>query len=188
MKLQIHPATASDVETLAPLFRAYLAFYGVQETFKRCKGYLGARVTSGDCAVFLAKLGDETVGFALLYPTFSSLDLASSWVFHDLFVKPSARRLGVGARLVQRVTNFIRFSGACSARLETARTNVAAQRLYEKSGWTRDDVFLTYGISCARKRATRPSASLRTSEDSRPSAKAKGSRRASGSRTSGRSR
>ena len=38
-------------------------------------------------------------------------------------------------------------SGACGLQLETANTNLAAQRLYERLGYVRDEQFFTYWLS-----------------------------------------
>lgn len=38
-------------------------------------------------------------------------------------------------------------SGACGLQLETAQTNLAARRLYERLGYVRDEQFFTYWLS-----------------------------------------
>ncbi|MNT79768.1 hypothetical protein D3C72_2191450 [compost metagenome] len=40
-------------------------------------------------------------------------------------------------------------TGACGIQLETAKTNLAGQALYERLGYVRDEVFFTYWLSLA---------------------------------------
>jgi len=40
-----------------------------------------------------------------------------------------------------------RAAGAVALTLQTARTNLAAQRLYESLGWRRDEDFVEYGLA-----------------------------------------
>ena len=39
--------------------------------------------------------------------------------------------------------------GACGLQLETAKTNLAGQALYERLGYVRDELYLTYWLSLA---------------------------------------
>ena len=98
--------------------------------------------------VLLAR-GDDgaTLGFAQLFPSFSSVRVAPIYVLNDLFVTPSARRRGVGTLLLQAVADMARASGAVRVKLSTAITNVAAQRLYEEMQWTREEDFHVYNVS-----------------------------------------
>jgi ribosomal protein S18 acetylase RimI-like enzyme len=40
-----------------------------------------------------------------------------------------------------------RAAGAVALSLQTARTNLSAQRLYESLGWKRDEEFVEYGLA-----------------------------------------
>ena len=50
-------------------------------------------------------------------------------------VSPTARRQGTGARLLHRFAQTAQARGACTAFLEVAASNLAAQALYAKAGW-----------------------------------------------------
>ena len=98
--------------------------------------------------VLLAR-GDDgaTLGFAQLFPSFSSVRAAPIYVLNDLFVVPVARRQGVGTLLLQAAADMARATGAIRLKLSTAITNVAAQRLYEVMKWTRENDFQVYNLS-----------------------------------------
>ncbi len=76
----------------------------------------------------------RAVGFAQLYPTFSSILVAPMYVLSDLFVIPDARRRDVGTQLLKSAAETARANGAVRVELATAITNAPAQRLYEALG------------------------------------------------------
>ena len=88
----------------------------------------------------------EALGFVQLYPSLASIPMKPIWILYDLFVAPSARNLGVGRRLMDRATQLAKETGADALILETAADNHTAQRLYEKLGYKRDDVFYRYAL------------------------------------------
>jgi ribosomal protein S18 acetylase RimI-like enzyme len=89
------------------------------------------------------------VGFVLLYESFLSVSLRQVWILEDLFVAPTARQLGVAQALLQRAEAFAESTGAEYLSLETATSNVAAQSLFERRNWERDDEFYTYYYTCS---------------------------------------
>lgn len=142
--VSIRRAAAADVEALAPLFDAYRQFYKQPSNLDAARNYLSARLTRDECVVFIAERDGLAVGFTLLYPTYTSTQLARIFVLNDLFVDPIARRLGVGTQLIDSAAEFGRAQGAVRLTLRTATTNLTAQAVYEQNGWERDDQFLTY--------------------------------------------
>ena len=60
------------------------------------------------------------------------------WVLNDLFVEPSARKLGVARALMDRAREFAIETGAKGLVLETETHNTPAKRLYEDLGWALD--------------------------------------------------
>lgn len=140
-------ATPVDVDRVAPLFDAYRQFYGLPPDLRLCRQYLAERLSRDESVVLLA--GDErgaALGFVQMYPTYSSLHAARVFVLYDLYVETAARRRGVARRLMQAAATQARAAGAVALTLQTARTNEAAQRLYESLGWRRDDEFCEYNL------------------------------------------
>ena len=142
--VSIRRATEDDVDALTPLFDAYRQFYEQPSDPAAARDYLAARLERDECVIFIAELDGRAVGFTLLYPTFTSTQLARLYVLNDLFVDPGARKLGVGTQLLDAAADFGRAEGAVRLTLRTATTNRTAQSVYEQNGWKRDDRFITY--------------------------------------------
>lgn len=141
----------ADLDALVPLFAGYLQFYQVPRSATEIHAFLLERLQRGDAQLFIAR--DEqgmAQGFTQLYPLQSSLSLAPSWLLSDLFVLPSARRQGVGEALMNAARAYAEANGACGLQLETAKTNLAGQALYERLGYVRDELYLTYWLSLAK--------------------------------------
>jgi ribosomal protein S18 acetylase RimI-like enzyme len=142
--VSIRRATTADVEALTPLFDAYRQFYKQPSDLTAARDYLAVRLNRDECVIFIAEHDGRAVGFTLLYPSFTSTQLARIYVLNDLFVNPGVRRLGVGTQLLDAAADFGRAEGAVRLTLRTAPTNLAAQSVYDQNGWKRDDQFLTY--------------------------------------------
>lgn len=128
----------ADVDAAAPLFDAYRQFYDRKSDLAGARAFLAERLAHGESVVLLAVNGDDDgapVGFAQLYPTFSSVSLARVVVLNDLFVEPAARGHGVGRRLLEATIEHARSVGACRVELSTAVTNERARRLYRALGF-----------------------------------------------------
>ena len=147
MSCAVRRATVEDVGLVAPLFDAYRQFYGLPSDLGRSSRFLHERLARDESLVLLAQGSDGAgLGFVQMYPSFSSLRAARIYVLYDLFVAPDSRRHGVGRALMQAAAEEARRNGAVALVLSTAKTNLAAQRLYESLGWRRDDEFLEYGL------------------------------------------
>jgi GNAT superfamily N-acetyltransferase len=97
--------------------------------------------------VLLAESQGQAVGFTQLYPSFSSVSMARVFVLNDLFVAPTARRLGVGEALLAAAADHARQLGAVRLSLNTDVQNLPAQALYESMGWARDQKYFAYHLS-----------------------------------------
>jgi ribosomal protein S18 acetylase RimI-like enzyme len=144
----VRRASPADAALVAPLFDAYRQFYGLASDLTLSQRYLAERLDRGESTVLLAQLpSGDAVGFVQMYPTYSSLRAARVFVLYDLYVAAESRRLGVARALMQAAVESARAAGAVALTLQTARTNLAAQRLYESLGWRRDEEFVEYGLA-----------------------------------------
>jgi GNAT superfamily N-acetyltransferase len=143
----IQQATIYDLDRLAPLFDAYRQFYGQRSDVPAARAFLLDRFSHFESIIFIAFRDREAVGFAQLYPSFSSISVARIYVLSDLFVASQIRKQGAGRQLLEAAADFGRAAGACQLMLETAKTNLTAQALYESCGWVRDTEFYVYQLT-----------------------------------------
>lgn len=149
----VRRATLQDLDRLVPLFDAYRQFYLQPSDIALVRRFLGDRLAREESVVLIAEDHDGVaIGFAQLFPTFSSILAAPIYILHDLFVTPAARRRGAGTLLLKAAVETARTAGAVRLELATAITNDPARRLYEKLGWKRDDEFYVYGFPLMDKR------------------------------------
>ena len=138
MTISISRAGPADLDALAALFDGYRQFYGQASDVALARQWLRERLRFGESTVLVAKREGAIVGFAQLYPMFSSVRTAKTWILNDLYVDAGARRQGVAHRLLDAAAAFAREDGAAGIALETARDNDAARALYRAAGWQED--------------------------------------------------
>lgn len=146
--MRLRRADLHDLAQLAPLFDQYRQFYKQPSDLAGAREFLKERFIHKESVIFLAQpdASPKLVGFTQLYLSFSSVGMKRLWILNDLFVAPDARQLGAGKALLQAAVDFARADGARGLSLKTAVDNIAAQKLYEASKWTRDEKFLTYNF------------------------------------------
>jgi GNAT superfamily N-acetyltransferase len=146
VRLEIQPATIADLEALLPLVAGYRGFYKREPELQRERELIERNLRDARSTVFLARDTEcgAVVGFAQLFQTYSTVWLGPSLILEDLFVVPEVRGAGAATRLLERAEAYAREIGAVGMFLETAMDNVVAQRVYERSGWTRENRFYKY--------------------------------------------
>lgn len=144
MGIDVHRATPSDLPELARLFDGYRQFYAQPADLPRARQFIEARLAAGDSVLFLATADGEALGFAQLFPSFSSVRTGRLWILNDLYVDPAGRQRGVGRALLAACVAHGEATGAVGLQLETQRTNTVAQALYTEQGWEIDEEFCTY--------------------------------------------
>ncbi len=138
-------ATLADQDTVAALFDAYRQFYQQPSDIALNTRFIHDRLARRDSVILLAESSEgQALGFCQLYPTFCSVEALPIQVLSDLFVAPTGRRRGAGRALLQAAERHASRNGIARLDLTTAKTNRAAQALYESLGWVRDDIFFTY--------------------------------------------
>ena len=144
--VDIRQATIADLDALVPLFDGYRQFYKASCDLDAARRFLADRFHHQQSVVFLAEADGKAVGFTQLYPSFTSLGMARTFILNDLFVAPEARGLGVGKALLAAARDYAAKDGALRLSLVTGHDNHAAQALYEQQGWV-DGKFRTYTIA-----------------------------------------
>ena len=141
--IEIIRASLDNLNDIASLFDEYRQFYQQPSNLLAARDFIHERILNDESVIFLAKIGDEFVGFTQLYPTFTSVGLARTWLLNDLYVKQEFRKRGVADHLIRAVIDFSKLTNRKKIFLSTAVDNIVAQQLYEKIGFIKDD-FLNY--------------------------------------------
>lgn len=146
--MKINIATSADIAALSSIFDEYRQFYGQNRDLEGAFSFLADRINNNESTLLWAADGNgQAMGFTQLYPSFSSVSMGRIFVLNDLFVRPEYRGRGLAQELILAAIQFAKSKGAIRLSLSTAKTNEAAQSLYEKTGWKRDEHFLSYDYS-----------------------------------------
>jgi len=138
-------ASLADLDAVAALFDAYRQFYEQPPDLALATRFIRERMQNDESVILLTtNEARQALGFCQLYPSFCSVEAAPIYTLYDLFVVPEARRTGAGRALLLAAERQAAAHGMARMDLTTARTNHAAQSVYESLGWVRDEVFLTY--------------------------------------------
>ena len=136
MEVTIRQATTDDIKGIAKLFDAYRVFFEQGSDLSLAQEFLGDRLNNSEAVIFCAYTSDERcVGFAQLYPSFSSVSAKRIWILNDLFVLESVRGMGIGTKLLSEIEAFGEESQAKGVLIETTVSNTGAQKLYESKGY-----------------------------------------------------
>ena len=144
----IRPCVESDAETLVNLVRE-LAVYEKLEAHAKATPQLFREHLFGpekSAEAIVAEVGDDVIGFALYFKTFSTFRGQSGIYLEDLFVKPDHRGLGVGKALLAGVAK--RVLARNGGRLEWAvlNWNAPAIGFYRSVGARPQDEWTVYRV------------------------------------------
>lgn len=142
--ITVRQAFLSDLDGLALLFDQYRQFQGQPSDLAAARNFLFARFDHAESIIFIALQGGEALGFAQLYPSFSSVAMKRVFILNDLFVAQAGRRRNIASRLLAALEHYAWSVGAVRVSLNVARPNAPAQALYESQGWKQDDQFFMY--------------------------------------------
>lgn len=142
--ITVRQAVLADLADAAQLFDQYCQFQGQASDVAAARLFLQARFDHGESIIFLAYAAAQPVGFAQLYPSFSSVALKRVFILNDLFVTEAGRRQQVATQLLATLEAYAWSLDAVRVTLNVAHTNHGGQSLYEARGWTQDAHFLMY--------------------------------------------
>lgn len=143
-------ANIQDLDQLTKLFDQYVVFYKSPSNYEKHYAFLKERLEKNEAIVFVScddENLDKIIGFALIYISFSSLALNKIVILNDLFVDGSARKKGIGEKLIQETITLAKEIGSHTIRLRTAKSNNIAQKLYHKMGFVREDYLYSYDLA-----------------------------------------
>src|SRR5947208_9666856 len=112
VQIEVRPLRAEELDAALPLIAGYQRFYEAEPDDERNRRFFARFLEpSEDGLVLGAWVGDELVGFACLYWTFSSTRAAEVALMNDLFVAEGTRGKGVGLALIDAAAEASRARG-----------------------------------------------------------------------------
>lgn len=141
VEFEVARATSGDAAAIAPLFHLYREFFAGVQDAATSGAFLSERLRRNDSVIFVARNGEQAVGFVQLYPLWSSWYCERIWFLSDLYVEKPARKHGIGARLVRRVVEYARETRARSILVELPRREPHLREFYARLGFTGDEIF-----------------------------------------------
>lgn len=142
-------ATEENIFNVVNLFNDYRIFYKKKSDIEKAEKFILERIKNKESLIFTACCNDEMVGFAQVYPTFSSIQMEKIYVLNDLYVNEKYRSLGIGRSILQHVKEEAKKNNINNIVLETASNNFKAKSLYESFGFIRDVGMDTYVLTCS---------------------------------------
>lgn len=142
--IAVRQAVFADLDACSALFDEFRQSQGQAGDLAGARAFLQARFDHGESVIFLAHAGGMPLGFAQLYPSWSSVSLARVFVLNDLYVGAAGRRRGVASALLAAVETHAWAHGAVRVSLNVARDNLTGQALYRACGWMEDAQFFMY--------------------------------------------
>lgn len=133
--LEIKLATLAHRNELARIFQQYCLFYGTKPTLKACENFIQQRLNKSDSIIFLGFERQIAIGFAQVYPSFSSVAMKPIWVLNDLFIEQESRQKGYATALLDTLEKFAKEKDIFSIKLATQKSNAKAKKLYQKLGY-----------------------------------------------------
>ncbi|MEI7012916.1 GNAT family N-acetyltransferase [Leptospira licerasiae] len=142
--INVRTASRSDLEELSELFDLYRKFYGFPSDLIAAKKFLEDRLLHKDSVLIIAEGGGGLLGFAQLYPVFSSLSLKRDYILNDLYIRETERRKGIAKKILKEVADHVTEHGGKGMGLETHPDNRHARHLYERFGFKLNEEYLHY--------------------------------------------
>lgn len=143
-ELMIRQAIIQDLPKIVPIFDSYREYFGQLKDPAAVNQFLFEKFEHLESVIFIAQLRDEVIGFAQLYPVFSSLTLQRVWLLNDFFIEEEFRGSGVGTQLFATVKEFTLLTRSKGIELSVEHTNKKAWTFWEKQGFKMDEEFRYY--------------------------------------------
>ncbi len=136
--LAIRTATPDDVPTIFSLIQALAAYEKLSHCVTGTAAQLGQDLFGPRplAEAVLAQWGEDVVGFALFFPTYSTFLTGPGLHLEDLFVLPDYRGRGIGRALLTHVGALAQERGCGRLEWAVLDWNVGAIAFYEGMGAT----------------------------------------------------
>lgn len=91
-------ASFHDIEDVITLFDQYRMFYGQSSDKQGAASFIFQLMERRESVILLAREEErgDALGFAQVYPSYSSISMRRTWILNDLFVVKESRGRGIG--------------------------------------------------------------------------------------------
>lgn len=127
-----------DISRIVPIFDAYRVHSGQNSEEEKSKQFLYNNLKSKNATIFIAEEENDVIGFVQLYTMLSSMKMSQLLIINDLFVNEQARGKHVGEKLMNQAFQYGKENGYEIMYLETEKTNIVGNKLYQKLGMILD--------------------------------------------------
>jgi ribosomal protein S18 acetylase RimI-like enzyme len=143
-QLTVRQATIEDLPNIVPIFDSYRECFKQPKNPSKVEKFLYEKFEHLESVIFIAAQENEVIGFAQLYPIFSSLSLQRVWLLNDFYISEEYRNRGIGKQLFAKVKEFTLLTKSKGIELSVEHSNEKAWHFWEKQGFRIDDEFRYY--------------------------------------------
>jgi GNAT superfamily N-acetyltransferase len=142
--ISVKQASILDLPKIVPVFDSYRAYFKQERNPSEVERFLFDKFEHLESVIFIAEQNNEVIGFAQLYPIFSSLTLQRVWLLNDFFICEDYRNKGVGKQLFEKLKEFTLLTKSKGIELSVEHINEEAWHFWEKQGFKLDEEFRYY--------------------------------------------
>jgi GNAT superfamily N-acetyltransferase len=142
--LSVRQATIQDLPNVIPVFDCYREHFKQQKNPLAVEKFLFEKFEHRESVLYIVEQQTEIIGFAQLYPVFSSLTLQRVWLLNDFYIAEKYRRNGVGNQLFAALKEFCLLTKSKGIELSVEHTNIKGWTFWEKQGFKLDEAFRYY--------------------------------------------
>jgi GNAT superfamily N-acetyltransferase len=135
MATAVRPGTIADAATIAELVRALSSEEGYPAPPMRAEDVrLEGFGPAPRFRVLIAETDGQASGYALYFSAYATDHVARGFYLQDLYVRPEARRRGVGRALMAALARACRADGGCYLFWNALERNQPARAFYQRIG------------------------------------------------------
>lgn len=136
--MQIKRCEINDLERISILFDEYRQRYKQPSNIKSVSDYLLRRLENQEALIYLVESDEDLHGFAVLYPSFSSIGLSAIWLLNDFYLASGNNKRGMAQALLKRIAQDCEEAGVIRVEVSTIKENHRLHKLYRDNGFEKD--------------------------------------------------
>jgi GNAT superfamily N-acetyltransferase len=142
--ISVRQARILDLSRIVPVFDSYREYFKQERNPVEVERFLFDKFEHLESVILIAEHEGEVIGFAQLYPIFSSLTLQRVWLLNDFFICEDYRHKGIGKKLFEEVKEFSLLTRSKGIELSVEHINEKAWQFWESQGFILVEEFRYY--------------------------------------------